>query len=71
VFDVKQMRKDVKQVYEDMANYVLSMSKAVNSDQFNQSLDVINAVRSYYDNLLAKRKPAKKGEKQEEIPPME
>lgn len=71
VFDVKQLRRNAKEVYEDLVAYVLSMAKAVDSAEFNQSLDVINTVRSYYDNLLAKRKPAKKGEVQQVIPPME
>ena len=71
VFDVKKMRNDIKDVYVDMANYVLAMAKAFNTDQFNKSLDVINAVRKYYNTLLAKRKPVKKGETPPPIPPME
>jgi hypothetical protein len=70
VFDVKQLRSDLKQSYTDMAEYVLSMSKVKNTEEFNQALNVINAVRTYYSNFLARRKPAKKGETPVAIPPM-
>jgi hypothetical protein len=42
VFDVKKMRNNMKVVYTDMIGYVLAMAKAVNTDEFNKSLDVIN-----------------------------
>jgi hypothetical protein len=38
--------------------------------EFNQSLRVINTVRKYYADLLAKRKPATKTAPAEPIPPM-
>lgn len=56
VFDVKAMRADIKTTYTDMADYVLSMAKAKNTDEFNQVLNVLNTVRKYYSDLLAKRK---------------
>jgi hypothetical protein len=71
VFDVKLLRSDLKITYNDMINYVLAMAKAHDTDEFNKSLNLINAVRDYYDTLLAKRKPAKKGETPTPIPPME
>jgi hypothetical protein len=46
------------------------MTKAKKTDEFNKSQDVINALRKYYADLLAKRKPAKKGETPVLIPPM-
>lgn len=70
VYDTKAMRKDLKTISDDMNNYVLSMAKAQNTDQYNRSLDVINTVRKYYSDLLAKRKPATKDAKIDEIPPM-
>lgn len=70
VYDTKAMRADIKTVNDDMNNYVLSMAKAQNTDQYNKSLDIINTVRKYYSDMLARRKPAAKGEKVEEIPPM-
>lgn len=70
VYDVKVMRADIKTVYNDMAEYVLSMSKAKDIAQYNSPLNVINTVRKYYADLLAKRKPAKKGETVVPIEPM-
>lgn len=71
VFDVKQLRTDLKMTYSDMADYVLSMAKSKNTDEFNKALDVINTVRKYYADLLAKRKSTAKKDADEPIPPME
>lgn len=71
VFDVKQLRTDLKTTYSDMATYILSMAKSKNTDEFNKALDVLNTVRKYYSDLLAKRKPATKTASAEPIPPME
>jgi hypothetical protein len=70
VFDVKKLRADLKTTYVDMIDYVLVMSKALNNDEFNKSLDVINTVRKYYSDLIAKRKPALKNVTEEAIAPM-
>jgi Family of unknown function (DUF6261) len=70
VFDVKKLRAAVKETYTDMVEYVLSMSKIKNNQEFNKSLDIINTVRKYYADLLAKRKPATKTTPAEPIPPM-
>lgn len=70
-FDVKEMRKNIGIVYNDFCNYVLSMSKALNTEQYNQTLNVINVVRKYYADRLASRPAGKKGETPEPIPPME
>jgi hypothetical protein len=59
VYDMKTIRADIKTIYTDMSDYVLSMAKAMNTDQFNQTLNVINAVRKYYSDLLSKRKSSK------------
>jgi hypothetical protein len=69
-FDVVAMRRDIKAVYEDTAGYVLSMAKAQNTDQYNKCLDVINTVRKYYHDLLAKRKNGAKDTPATPIPPM-
>ncbi len=69
-FDVGAMRKEIKIVYDDAANYILSMAKAQNTDQYNKTLDVINAIRKYYYDLLAKRKPSEDGTPPTPIPPM-
>lgn len=71
VFDVKKLRSDLKTTYTDLADYVLSMSKSKNTAEFNKALDLINTVRKYYSDLLAKRKPATKTTAETPIPPME
>lgn len=70
VFDVKALRKDSSITYKNMIEYVLSMAKTKNNEEFNKSLDVINTVRKYYSDLLAKRKSASKMAPVEPIPPM-
>ena len=47
------------------------MARATGQEQYTKTLDVINVVRKYYADLLAKRKGTKKGEMEEPIPPME
>jgi hypothetical protein len=54
-YDIVAMRQELKTLYTDTANYVLSQSKALDTEPFNKSLDIINAVRKYYHDLLAKR----------------
>ena len=70
VFDAKVLRKETGTTYQNMIEYVLSMSKARNNDEFNKSLDVVNTVRKYYADLIAKRKPATKDTLPEPIPAM-
>lgn len=70
VYDTKSLRTTLKNTYEDMVDYALAMSKAKDNDEFNKTLDVINAVRKYYADLLAQRKPAKDSETEDEIPLM-
>lgn len=70
-YDVKAMRKDIGGNYTDFCNYTLSMAKALNTDQYNQSLSVINTIRKYYSDRLVTRPPAKKGETPAPIPPIE
>ncbi len=70
VYDTKALRATAKSTYSDMTDYVLAMAKAKNNDEFNKTLDVINAVRKYYADLLSKRKPATATTPAEEIPPL-
>ncbi len=69
-FDVAAMRKDLKAAYEDTVDYVLSMAKAHNTEQYNKCLDVINTVRKYYHDLLAKRSAGTKDAPATPIPAM-
>lgn len=71
VFDVKKLRSDLKTLYADMATYVLAMAKSKDTDEFNKALNVLNTVRKYYADLLAKRKTAPNNTPLDPIPPME
>ena len=71
VFNVKKLRSDLKTTYTDMATYVLTMAKSKDTEEFNKALDLINAVRKYYSDLLAKRKSTNKVDDNDPIPPME
>lgn len=55
IFDVKVLKNDLKIIYEKMINYVLAMANALATEEFNQSLSVINTIRKYYSDMLAKR----------------
>ena len=71
IYDVKAMRKELITNSHDLNGYILSMTKAHPTEaQYEKTLNVINAVRKYYYDLLAKRKPVKKGEVPASIPPM-
>jgi hypothetical protein len=70
VYDTKALRTEMSITYNDMIAYVLVMAKAKNNDEFSKSLGVINTVRKYYADLLAKRKPATPTTPAEPIPPM-
>ncbi len=71
VYDVRTMRKEIQTISKDLNGYVLSLAKAKPTDlQYEKILNVINTVRKYYSDLLAKRKPIKKGEIPVPIPPM-
>lgn len=71
VYDVKQLRIDIKVVYDDVLNYVLAMAKSLNTDEFNNSLNIINTIREYYNTLLAKRKSNNDSTFQIPMPPTE
>jgi uncharacterized protein (DUF4213/DUF364 family) len=70
-YDTKTLRDELTDQYNLLAEYTLTLSKALDTEAFNKPLDVFNIVRKYYADLLAKRKGTKKGEEEEPIPPME
>jgi hypothetical protein len=59
VFDIRAMRTEMKNTYTDMSEYVLSLAKVKDTDEFNQTLSIINTVRKYYSDMLVKQKPTK------------
>ena len=70
VFDTKVLRADLTTKYTLMTEYVLNMARATDTDLYNLPLNIINTVRKYYADLLAKRKGTKTEESTEPIPPM-
>lgn len=71
VFDVKKLRNDLKILYTEMATYVLAMAKSKDAEEFNKALNILNTVRKYYADLLAKRKTAPNNTPLDPIPLME
>ena len=70
VLDAKSIRKDTRILYEDMASYVLSIAKGSKQQEFINVLNVLNNIRKYYSDMLAKRKTPTQGEPPTPIPPM-
>lgn len=72
VHDAKKTRAAMLEMYNNMADYILAMAKLNNTEEFNQSLNVLNTVRKYYADLLAKRKATSKDDSTPPppIPPM-
>ena len=54
-FDMKAIRKDLQETYNDFTAYVLSMAKATESQLFATALNLLNTARKYYSDLLARR----------------
>ncbi|MBL7966698.1 MAG: hypothetical protein JNK09_06825 [Prolixibacteraceae bacterium] len=54
-YDMKVIRAELMKKYADMANYVLAMAKALNSPLFLTALNLLNASRKYYSDMLARR----------------
>jgi hypothetical protein len=52
---MKVVRAELLKKYADMANYVLAMSKALNTQLFLTTLNLMNASRKYYSDMLARR----------------
>lgn len=68
-YDVKALRTEIRNLYQGFANYILAIANLQPTSQSNDILNVLNAVRKYYHDLLAIRE-GKKGEDETPIPPM-
>lgn len=60
VYDVKSIRKEMLKKYGEFCNYVLAMARAIDHPLFPTSLNLLNAARKYYSDMLAKRTAPKK-----------
>ena len=65
-FDLKSIRIEMLKMYSEFTVYVLAMAKALNTPLFITSLNLLNATRRYYSDLLARR-TAKKEEQEEPV----
>jgi len=54
-YDMKVVRAELMKTYADMANYVLVMAKALKTPLFLTALNLLNASRKYYSDMLARR----------------
>lgn len=56
VFDTKALRKKILETYKDLAEYVLVMAKRKNTPFYAELLTILNTGRSYFSDLIARRK---------------
>lgn len=54
-YDMKVVRKETFKLYTEFCDYLLSMGKATNGQLFVKALNLVNAGRSYYADLIARR----------------
>jgi Family of unknown function (DUF6261) len=70
-YNITAMRREIKRIYDDMASYTLSLAKAQEGNEmYSKTLDILNTVRKYYHDLLAKRTGGTKDDPETPIPPM-
>ena len=58
-YDLKSIRIEMLKKYSEFTVYVLAMAKALNTPLFITSLNLLNATRKYYSDILSRRKPTK------------
>lgn len=56
VFDTKALRKKILDTYKDLAEYVAVMAKRKGTPFYTDLLTILNTGRSYYSDLIARRK---------------
>jgi len=54
-YNMKLIRKEMLRKYSDFTAYVLAMAKATESLLFVSSLNLLNAARKYYSEMVARR----------------
>ncbi len=54
-FDMKTIRAEIQNLYNDFTNYVLAMAKATDNPLFEDALNRLNIARKYYADQLARR----------------
>jgi hypothetical protein len=61
-FDMKTIRAEIQNLYNDFTDYVLAMAKATDNPLFPAALNLLNTDRKYYADQLARRTAPKKEE---------
>lgn len=61
-FDMKAIRAELMDIYNDFAEYVLAMAKATDNPLFPAALNLLNTARKYYADQLARHTAPKAGE---------
>jgi hypothetical protein len=54
-YNMKLIRKEMLRKYSDFTAYVLAMTKATENPLFISSLNLLNAARKYYSEMVARR----------------
>lgn len=54
-YDMKAVRRETFEVYANFCDYLVSMVKATNGELFVTALNLVNAGRKYYADLIARR----------------
>jgi hypothetical protein len=67
VFDMKMFRTETFKKYNQFCSYVLAMANATQAPLFVTAVNLLNAGRKYYADLLARRTGGE-GEEEEETP---
>jgi hypothetical protein len=67
-YDVKVIRTEMINKYNEFTIYVLAMAKALKTPLFISALDLLNTARKYYADMLARRTSKEKKEEKAEAP---
>ncbi|ATA88959.1 hypothetical protein CGC58_04020 [Capnocytophaga stomatis] len=71
-YNVKELRKELTNIYKDLADYTFILARIRNDDFFTKALGVINNGRKYFaDTIIARRNAAKTNSKKDKNKPEE
>lgn len=57
-FDMKAIRRELQETYNDFVSYVFAMAKATENQLFTTALNLLNTARKYYaDQMLSRSTP--------------
>ena len=53
--NVKEIRKEISEIYQNMANYIVAVTNVKEDPFYTKTLEVLNNSRKYYADMLARR----------------